>query len=303
MEHQNPDLSNARVGVIGGSGLYAIAGLEDEQELAVETPFGLPSDRLRVGRLEGVDTVFLARHGRHHQFLPREVPYRANLWAMRSLGVRWLISVSAVGSLQASIQPRDMVVPDQFIDRTQQRPPTFFGEGCVAHVSLADPFCSRLSKLVSEAAEASLPKGQALHRGGTYLCMEGPAFSTRAESELYRSWGCSVIGMTNHTEARLAREAELAYASLSMVTDFDCWHQDHDAVTVEMVMGNLRANAMATEPILRTLMQRISAERPASPAHTALANALVTSKEVVPQETRRKLDLFTAPYWGAWSQS
>lgn len=303
MEHQNPDLSNARVGVIGGSGLYAIAGLEDEQELAVETPFGLPSDRLRVGRLEGVDTVFLARHGRHHQFLPREVPYRANLWAMRSLGVRWLISVSAVGSLQASIQPRDMVVPDQFIDRTQQRPPTFFGEGCVAHVSLADPFCSRLSKLVSEAAEASLPKGLALHRGGTYLCMEGPAFSTRAESELYRSWGCSLVGMTNHTEARLAREAELAYASLSMVTDFDCWHQDHDAVTVEMVMGNLRANAMATEPILRTLMQRISAERPASPAHTALANALVTSKEVVPQETRRKLDLFTAPYWGAWSQS
>ena len=303
MAHQNPDLSQARVGVIGGSGLYAIAGLEDERELEVETPYGLPSDRLRIGRLEGVETVFLARHGRHHQFLPREVPYRANLWAMRSLGVRWLISVSAVGSLQASIRPRDMVVPNQFIDRTQQRPQTFFGEGCVAHVSLADPFCSRLSQLLSEAAESSLPKGQALHRGGTYLCMEGPAFSTRAESELYRSWGCSVIGMTNHTEARLAREAELAYASLSMVTDFDCWHQDHDAVTVEMVMGNLRANAMATEPILRTLMQRISAERPASPAHTALANALVTSKEVVPQETRRKLDLFTAPYWGAWSQS
>ena len=303
MEHQSPDLSKARVGVIGGSGLYAIAGLEDEQEVEVQTPFGHPSDRLRVGRLEGVDTVFLARHGRHHQFLPREVPYRANLWAMRSLGVRWLISVSAVGSLQASIRPRDMVVPDQFIDRTQQRPPTFFGEGCVAHVSLADPFCSQLSQLLTEAAKSSLPNGQTLHQGGTYLCMEGPAFSTRAESELYRSWGCSVIGMTNHTEARLAREAELAYASLSMVTDFDCWHQDHDAVTVEMVMGNLRANAMATEPILRTLMQRISAERPASPAHTALANALVTSKEVVPPETRRKLDLFTAPYWGAWSQS
>ena len=303
MEHQSPDLSKARVGVIGGSGLYAIAGLEDEQEVEVQTPFGHPSDRLRVGRLEGVDTVFLARHGRHHQFLPREVPYRANLWAMRSLGVRWLISVSAVGSLQASIRPRDMVVPDQFIDRTQQRPPTFFGEGCVAHVSLADPFCSQLSQLLTEAAKSSLPNGQTLHQGGTYLCMEGPAFSTRAESELYRSWGCSVIGMTNHTEARLAREAELAYASLSMVTDFDCWHQDHDAVTVEMVMGNLRANAMATEPILRTLMQRISTERPASPAHTALANALVTSKEVVPPETRRKLDLFTAPYWGAWSQS
>ena len=303
MEHQNPDLSNARVGVIGGSGLYAIAGLEDERELEVETPYGLPSDRLRIGRLEGVETVFLARHGRHHQFLPREVPYRANLWAMRSLGVRWLISVSAVGSLQASIRPRDMVVPNQFIDRTQQRPQTFFGEGCVAHVSLADPFCSRLSQLVSEAAESSLPKGQALHRGGTYLCMEGPAFSTRAESELYRSWGCSVIGMTNHTEARLAREAELAYASLSMVTDFDCWHQDHDAVTVEMVMGNLRANAMATEPILRTLMQRIGLERPASPGHTALANAIVTPKNVVPLETLRKLELFTAPYWGTLNQS
>ena len=303
MAHQNPDLSQARVGVIGGSGLYAIAGLEDERELEVETPYGLPSDRVRVGRLEGVETVFLARHGRHHQFLPREVPYRANLWAMRSLGVRWLISVSAVGSLQASIRPRDMVVPNQFIDRTQQRPQTFFGEGCVAHVSLADPFCSRLSQLVSEAAESSLPNGQASHRGGTYLCMEGPAFSTRAESELYRSWGCSVIGMTNHTEARLAREAELAYASLSMVTDFDCWHQDHDAVTVEMVMGNLRANAMATEPILRTLMQRIGLERPASPAHTALANALVTPQGVVPLETRRKLELFTAPYWGTLNQS
>ena len=303
MAHQNPDLSQARVGVIGGSGLYAIAGLEDERELEVETPYGLPSDRLRTGRLEGVETVFLARHGRHHQFLPREVPYRANLWAMRSLGVRWLISVSAVGSLQASIRPRDMVVPNQFIDRTQQRPQTFFGEGCVAHVSLADPFCSRLSQLVSEAAESSLPKGQALHRGGTYLCMEGPAFSTRAESELYRSWGCSVIGMTNHTEARLAREAELAYASLSMVTDFDCWHQDHDAVTVEMVMGNLRANAMATEPILRTLMQRIGLERPTSSAHSALANALVTPKEMVPLETRRKLELLTAPYWGSCSQS
>ena len=303
MAHQNPDLSQARVGVIGGSGLYAIAGLEDERELEVETPYGLPSDRLRIGRLEGVETVFLARHGRHHQFLPREVPYRANLWAMRSLGVRWLISVSAVGSLQASIRPRDMVVPNQFIDRTQQRPQTFFGEGCVAHVSLADPFCSRLSQLVSEAAESSLPKGQASHRGGTYLCMEGPAFSTRAESELYRSWGCSVIGMTNHTEARLAREAELAYASLSMVTDFDCWHQDHDAVTVEMVMGNLRANAMATEPILRTLIQRIGLKRPASPAHTALANALVTPQGVVPLETRRKLELFTAPYWGTLNQS
>ena len=298
MEHQSPDLSKARVGVIGGSGLYAIAGLEDEQEVEVQTPFGHPSDRLRVGRLEGVDTVFLARHGRHHQFLPREVPYRANLWAMRSLGVRWLISVSAVGSLQASIRPRDMVVPDQFIDRTQQRPPTFFGEGCVAHVSLADPFCSQLSQLLTEAAKSSLPNGQTLHQGGTYLCMEGPAFSTRAESELYRSWGCSVIGMTNHTEARLAREAELAYASLSMVTDFDCWHTEHDAVTVEMIIGNLKANANATGPILFALMEKLARERPSSPAHQALKDALMTPPDAVPAATRQRLDLFTSAYWG-----
>ena len=296
------DLSKARVGVIGGSGLYAIPGLEDVEERTLDTPFGIPSDVLRLGSLEGMETVFLARHGRHHQLLPREVPYRANIWAMRQLGVRWLISVSAVGSLRDHLRPRDMVVPDQFIDRTQQRPQSFFGDGCVAHVSLADPFCPRLSELLAAAAEAAIPPGHHLHRGGTYLCMEGPAFSTRAESELYRSWGCSVIGMTNHTEARLAREAELAYASLSMVTDFDCWHNDHDAVSVEMVVGNLRANAVATEPILRRLMQQLKTERPTSAAHTALADALITAPEHVPAETRRRLDLFTHPYWGGIDQ-
>ncbi len=296
------DLSKARVGVIGGSGLYAIPGLEDVEERTLDTPFGIPSDVLRIGSLEGMETVFLARHGRHHQLLPREVPYRANIWAMRQLGVRWLISVSAVGSLRDHLRPRDMVVPDQFIDRTQQRPQSFFGDGCVAHVSLADPFCPLLSELLAAAAEAAIPPGHLLHRGGTYLCMEGPAFSTRAESELYRSWGCSVIGMTNHTEARLAREAELAYASLSMVTDFDCWHNDHDAVSVEMVVGNLRANAVATEPILRRLMQQLKTERPTSAAHTALADALITAPEHVPAETRRRLDLFTHPYWGAIDQ-
>ena len=296
------DLSKARVGVIGGSGLYAIPGLEDVEERTLDTPFGIPSDVLRLGSLEGMETVFLARHGRHHQLLPREVPYRANIWAMRQLGVRWLISVSAVGSLRDHLRPRDMVVPDQFIDRTQQRPQSFFGDGCVAHVSLADPFCPLLSELLAAAAEAAIPPGHLLHRGGTYLCMEGPAFSTRAESELYRSWGCSVIGMTNHTEARLAREAELAYASLSMVTDFDCWHNDHDAVSVEMVVGNLRANAVATEPILRRLMQQLKTERPTSAAHTALADALITAPEHVPAETRRRLDLFTHPYWGGIDQ-
>ena len=298
----SPDLSQARVGVIGGSGLYAMPGLEDVHELAVETPFGEPSDAFRLGRLQGMDVVFLARHGRDHQLLPREVPYPANLWAMRKLGVRWLISVSAVGSLQEHFRPRDMVVPDQFIDRSHQRPQSFFGDGCVAHVSIADPTCPILSDLLADAAEAELPQGHQLHRGGTYLCMEGPAFSTRAESKLYRSWGCSVIGMTNHTEARLAREAEIAYTSLSMVTDFDCWNHEHDDVSVELVIGNLQANAAATGPILARLMQHLVDKRPPSAAHTALASALVTSRDVVPIKTRRRLDLLTAPYWGSCDQ-
>ena len=293
-------LQQARVGVIGGSGLYAIEGLEEITEMSVETPFGPPSDAFRVGRLNGVEVVFLARHGRGHHLLPTEVPYRANVWAMRSLGVRWLISVSAVGSLQEHLQPRDMVVPEQFIDRTMQRPASFFGQGCVAHVSLADPFCAKLSALLANAAEAAIPSGQTLHRGGTYLCMEGPAFSTRAESELYRSWGCDVIGMTNHTEARLAREAEIAYASLSMVTDYDCWHTDHDAVSVDMVIANLQANAAATGPILKNVMQLFDANRPQSLAHTALADALMTRPETVPAATREALDLLTSPYWGSF---
>ena len=298
----SPDLSQARVGVIGGSGLYGMPGLEEVNEISVDTPFGCPSDALKLGRLKQMDVVFLARHGRHHHLLPREVPYQANLWALRKLGVRWLISVSAVGSLRDHLRPRDMVVPDQFIDRTQQRPQSFFGHGCVAHVSLADPTCTVLSTLLADAAEAAIPQGQLLHRGGTYLCMEGPAFSTRAESELYRSWGCSVIGMTNHTEARLAREAEMAYASLSMVTDYDCWHPEHDDVSVELVIGNLLANAAATEPILARLIERLHHERPESMAHSALANALITPKDVVPIETRRRLDLLTAPYWGSCDQ-
>ena len=295
----DPQLDSARVGVIGGSGLYSINSLESIREVQIETPFGSPSDALRIGTLNGVEVVFLARHGRQHHLLPSEVPYRANVWALRSLGVRWLISVSAVGSLREHLRPRDMVVPHQFIDRTRQRPQSFFGNGCVAHVSLADPFCPTLSEWLAAAAAGEMPVGHHLHRGGTYLCMEGPAFSTRAESELYRSWGCDVIGMTNHTEARLAREAEIAYASLSMVTDFDCWHDDHDAVTVEMGVGNLKANATATGPILERLMDSFREERPGSPAHNALEHALMTSPDAVPAETRKRLDLFTSPYWGS----
>jgi 5'-methylthioadenosine phosphorylase len=292
------DLSQARLGVLGGSGLYAMEGLEQIQELEIDTPFGRPSDALRLGTLGGMEVVFLARHGRHHTFTPTEVPYRANIWAMRSLGVRWILSPSAVGSLQQDVRPLDMVVPDQFIDRTHQRPLSFFGEGAVAHVALADPFCGSLSRLLADVADSLMPEGRRLHRGGTYLCMEGPAFSTRAESNLYRSWGCSVIGMTNHTEARLAREAEIAYATLAMATDYDCWYADHDSVTVEMVIANLRANAELATQIVRTTAERVAALRPSSPAHSALRDGLMTAKEQVPLATRRKLDLFTSPYWG-----
>jgi 5'-methylthioadenosine phosphorylase len=292
------NLSKARLGVLGGSGLYAMEGLEEIQELELDTPFGPPSDSLRLGRLGGMEVVFLARHGRHHTYLPTEVPYRANIWAMRSLGVRWILSPSAVGSLQETVRPLDMVVPDQFIDRSHQRPLSFFGEGAVAHVALADPFCPGLSRLLADVADSLMPAGRQLHRGGTYLCMEGPAFSTRAESMLYRSWGCSVIGMTNHTEARLAREAEIAYATLAMATDYDCWFAGHDSVTVDMVIGNLKANAALATQIVRVTAERVAALRPTSQAHGALRDALMTPKEHVPAETRRRLDLLTQPYWG-----
>jgi len=192
-------------------------------------------------------------------------------------------------------------VPDQFIDRTHQRPLTFFGEGAVAHVTMADPFCPVLSRILADVGESLMPEGHHLHRGGTYLCMEGPAFSTRAESELYRSWGCDVIGMTNHSEARLAREAEIAYSTLAMVTDYDCWHQEHDAVTVEMVIDNLRANAALAQTIVRAAAERVGAMRPASGSHHALRNALMTPREHVPDTTRRRVDLFTAPYWGPFA--
>jgi len=226
-----------------------------------------------------LEVVFLARHGRHHTFTPTEVPYRANIWALRSLGVRWILSVSAVGSLQEQYRPLDMVVPDQFIDRTHQRPLSFFGEGVVAHVTVADPYCAALSRILEDVGDSLMPEGRRLHRGGTYLCMEGPAFSTRAESELYRSWGCSVIGMTN----------------------YDCWHTEHASVTVEMVIENLRANAALAQEIVRAAAQRVAVQRPASKAHQALRHALMTPVDSVPAATRRKVDLLTTPYWGAFN--
>ena len=294
----NP-LANARLGILGGSGIYKINQLKNIQELSINTPFGDPSDTLRVGELAGMEVVFLARHGRHHTFTPTDVPYRANIWALKSLNVRWLLAPSAVGSLKEQIRPLDMVVPDQFIDRTHQRPLTFFSDGAVAHVAMADPFCPTLSRLLAEAGESLMPEGRQLHRGGTYLAMEGPAFSTRAESKLYRSWGCSVIGMTNHTEARLAREAEIAYASLSMATDYDCWHESEENVSVEMVINNLQANATLASKIVEATAEKIKVFRPESQAHQALKDGLMTAKERVPENTRKKLDLLTSPYWGS----
>ncbi len=300
----NPgDLKDSRLGVLGGSGLYSINNLEDIKEIDIETPFGKPSDKLRLGKLSGMEVVFLARHGRNHTFTPTGVPYLANIWALRSLNVRWILSPSAVGSLQEQIRPLDMVVPDQFIDRTHQRPLTFFSEGIVAHVAMADPFCPNLSRLLTEEGERLMPEGRQLHLGGIYLAMEGPAFSTRAESKLYRSWGCKVIGMTNHTEARLAREAEMAYASLSMVTDYDCWHEKYGSVNVEMVIDNLKKNAEVANKVIEATAKRISELRPSSEAHRALKNSLLTAKEKVPQETFKKINLFTKNYWGSFNDA
>ncbi len=295
-------LKNARLGVLGGSGLYSIESLENVKEVDIDTPYGKPSDSLRIGNLGEMEVVFLARHGRHHTFTPTEIPYRANIWALRSLNVRWILSPSAVGSLQEQVRPLDLVVPDQFIDRTHQRPLTFFGEGAVAHVTMADPFCPTLSRLVAEEGEQLMPEGRQLHREGTYLAMEGPAFSTRAESRLYRSWGCNVIGMTNHTEARLAREAEIAYSSLSMVTDYDCWHEGFGNVTVDMVIENLSINAKLAKDIINAIARRVSSLRPQSEAHKALKNSLMTPKEKVSTTTRRKINLFTEHYWGKFNK-
>jgi len=247
--------------------------------------------------LFGIEIVFLARHGEQHNLNPSEIPYKANIWAMRYLNVRWLISASAVGSLQENIKPCDIVIPDQFIDRTHQRPLTFFNNGVVAHISMANPFCEILSKILSQEIEKLLTKEKELHLGGTYLAMEGPAFSTKAESNLYRDWGCSIIGMTNHTEARLAKEAEIAYSSLSMVTDYDCWNQNCESVSVEMVIENLQENANFAKSIISAAARRISSSRPSSPFHDSLKNALVTQKEHVPGTTKRKINLFTSKYW------
>lgn len=289
-------MAKAQIGIIGGSGLYKMQALKDVEEVQVDTPFGAPSDAVILGTLEGTRVAFLARHGRNHTLLPSELPFRANIYAMKQLGVEYLISASAVGSLKEEAKPLDMVIPDQFIDRTKNRVSTFFGEGIVAHIAFGDPVCKNLAAvLVDAVASLELPD-VTLHRGGTYVCMEGPAFSTKAESHLYRSWGATVIGMTNLPEAKLAREAEIAYATLALVTDYDCWHPDHDSVTVEMVVANLQRNAVNAQKVIQETVRRISDRPPASEAHSALKYAILTQLDKAPTATKEKLSLLLKKY-------
>lgn len=290
-------MAEAQIGIIGGSGLYKLGdALKDVAEVQVTTPFGSPSDALILGTLQGTRVAFLARHGRNHTLLPSELPFRANIYAMKQLGVEYLISASAVGSLKEEVKPLDMVVPDQFIDRTKNRVSTFFGEGVVAHIAFGDPVCNQLAGILADViASLELPQ-VTLHRGGTYVCMEGPAFSTKAESRLYRSWGATVIGMTNLPEAKLAREAEIAYATLALVTDYDCWHPDHDSVTVEMVIANLQRNAVNAQKVIQETVRRLSENLPRSDAHSALKYAILTPLDRVPAATKEKLQLLLKKY-------
>lgn len=285
-----------RIGIIGGSGLYRMEGLTDVREHLTMTPFGAPSDALLLGKLNGIDVAFLARHGRSHGFIPSEIPFRANIYAMKALGVQYLLSVSAVGSMREDIAPLDMVLPDQFIDFTRKREGSFFGAGAVAHVSLADPVCGVLRGVLAEAFTDAGFADVRLHSGGTYVCIEGPAFSTRAESNWYRSLGAAVIGMTNMPEARLAREAEIAYATLALATDWDCWHPQQACVTAELAIANLQGNAQRAQTLLVHAVGRIAASWPDSPAHRALSSALVTPPTAMAEVVRTRLHALIARF-------
>jgi 5'-methylthioadenosine phosphorylase len=289
-------MEKVKIGIIGGSGLYKMDALEDVEQITIDTPFGPPSDSFIIGKLEGNTVAFLARHGQNHHLLPSELPFRANIYAMKKLGVEYIISASAVGSLQEQIKPLDIVIPDQFIDRTYKRISTFFGEGIVAHVGFGEPICLELARILADAVESLQIPDLNLHRDGTYVCMEGPAFSTQAESNLYRSRNATVIGMTNLPEAKLAREAEIAYVTLALVTDYDCWHQDHDHVTVEMIIDNLHKNAINAQKVIQETVKRIAKKPPLSKAHSALKYAILTPLDGAPSETKEKLSLLLKKY-------
>ena len=285
-------MAEAKIGVIGGSGLYEIEGLSNIEEVRISTPFGEPSDAITIGSLEGMRVAFLPRHGKGHRISPTELPARANIYALKSLGVEWIISVSAVGSLKEEIHPLDLVIPDQLIDRTKSRVNTFFGGGLVAHVGFAEPFCPVLSHILYQTAKEA---GAKVHNRGNYLVMEGPLFSTKAESSLYRSWGASVIGMTALPEAKLAREAEICYATLACVTDYDCWHESQEAVTIEMVIANLQRNVKMAKKILKMVVTQIPEKRECQCA-TALKDAIITPPERIPAHLKKELVLLIGKY-------
>ena len=283
-------MTQAAIGVIGGSGLYAMADLTEVEEAALSTPFGEPSAPYVLGTLAGKRVAFLPRHGRGHVLMPGEIPFRANIHGFKQLGCEWIISVSAVGSLREEIRPGDIVIPDQFIDLTRNRPGTFFGGGVVAHVSMADPVCRRLSGILEEAARRA---GATVHAGGAYVCMEGPQFSSRAESFRYRGWKASVIGMTNMPEAKLAREAELSYATIALATDYDCWHEEEEDVSVEAVVALIRRNAVLAQQIIRGAVPAIGGR---SPFAGSLAGAIITDRAHITPEARKRLDLLIGKY-------
>jgi 5'-methylthioadenosine phosphorylase len=285
----------AQIGIIGGSGLYSMPGFEIEEEVTIESPWGMPSDNYVVGVLAGKEVAFLSRHGRGHRISPSELNFRANIWGFKSLGVERIISLSAVGSLKEEHKPLDYVIPDQFFDRTNSRASTFFGEGLVAHISFAHPVCADLSRVVFNACQAA---GVHAKEGGTYLCMEGPAFSTIAESNVYRSWGMDVIGMTNLQEAKLAREAELCYITVAMVTDYDCWHPEHAAVTVSEIVGNLQKNAENAAKVVSGAVATMPSTKSCK-CGSALKHSLITSPAAVPQATRNRLELLVGKYLGS----
>jgi 5'-methylthioadenosine phosphorylase len=285
-------MEKIKIGIIGGTGLYEMAALRDRSEIEVETPFGAPSDRLILGTLSGQKVAFLARHGRGHRFMPTELNFRANIYAMKQLGVERILSVSAVGSLKKELAPLDIVLPDQFVDRTRGRISTFFGDGLVAHISFADPICP---DLLEQVHQASIRAGVASQKGGTYVCMEGPAFSTKAESNLYRSWGMDVIGMTNLQEAKLAREAEICYVTIALVTDYDCWHESHETVSADMIVANLQKNCQAAQSIIAQAVRDLRHVRNCQ-CGEALKYALITDKTLVPETAKNRLQCIIGKY-------
>lgn len=285
-------MEEVKIGIIGGSGLYDMPELTERREIKIDTPFGSPSDALIIGSLGGRRVAFLARHGRGHRYMPSELNFRANICAMKMLGVERILSVSAVGSLKEDIAPLDVVLPDQFFDRTRGRVSTFFGEGLVAHIAFGDPVCL---DLLEQVYQASCKVGKPARKGGTYVCMEGPAFSTRAESNLYRSWGMDVIGMTNLQEAKLAREAEICYATIALVTDYDCWHASHETVSADMIIDNLQKNCRAAQSILAQTVRDMKDRRDCQCA-SALRYAIITDRSAIPEATRKKLGFIIGKY-------